>query len=64
MLSISNGLSKFILPSTPSIKINGEPVEPLPIVPAPRIDTEGVLFNCPPLASTPKIIPGTNPCKA
>ena len=48
----------------PSISTSGETLEPVPIVPTPRILNCCVEFKAPPLIPVEIFIPGTTPCRA
>ena len=64
MFSMSSGFRLFMLPSIPSIKISGEALDPLPMVPVPRMFTFIVCPNCPPKSGVDRFNPGTTPCRA
>ena len=51
-----------MLPSIPSIRTKVAALEPVEIVPVPRMFTSIVCPNCPPKPPTDKFKPGTVPC--
>ena len=62
IFSISCGLIELISPSIPSIKTNGLPLDPSPIVAVPRTWISAVFSKLPLDEEICK--PGTIPCKA